>query len=400
MASNSSNLTRPSAMAHLSGRVVTDTVWENQRGTALIGRPRFSSRSLLPTDRAPWSDAAGGFSLPRDSIQLSDPDAWDWVSEWMIDMALDVDADGWMYSFNFGSFPWSPTCSFTTYVRRRRWIRRRRARSVPSSASVASTAAPDFPKRPTSMMSAAAAAMHAPSGLAGALPPTATVHVSTAHLGVAAAAAHAARPHAHVTLSDLLRRHVRRGTGSRTKHPPRIDRERLESLALALGLAMHHHQHGGSGGPEDGGVIATITATVSVVPPLLPQNVSGGGDGDGASATTEDTAGMAIEGLTLDDVLGARIDAPDTRREALRAGVGLLDYEVSRVHVVTMLMQAFPADRPWLATEGAALMQFFSHKNRLLQTLRMVSSQSSSQQQGSRESVGDGIYVPPAEILV
>ncbi|KAI9143162.1 hypothetical protein BKA69DRAFT_1062590, partial [Paraphysoderma sedebokerense] len=104
--------------------VESEEVWENQRGTTLFGKPKFSSKSLLPTDRGPFSDVNGNFKLEKEKIQLPSPE-WSWISDWAVDFSGDVDSEGWMYAFNFGNFPWSSNCGMTSYVRRRRWLRLR-----------------------------------------------------------------------------------------------------------------------------------------------------------------------------------------------------------------------------------------------------------------------------------
>jgi len=106
--------------------VEVEEVWENQRGTVLMGGPRFSANSLLPTDRGHWSDESGNQKIEKDKLQLPTPE-WEWVEpNWIIDTRGDVDADGWQYAFNFGLFPWSKNCTVMSYVRRRKWIRSRK----------------------------------------------------------------------------------------------------------------------------------------------------------------------------------------------------------------------------------------------------------------------------------
>ena len=58
---------------------------------------------------------------------MPDP-SWEWAwQSWYVDMSYDVDEEGWEYSFSFqrsvawhGTHPW-----FHSFVRRRRWLRKR-----------------------------------------------------------------------------------------------------------------------------------------------------------------------------------------------------------------------------------------------------------------------------------
>ncbi|GAB7328426.1 hypothetical protein MBLNU13_g00395t1 [Cladosporium sp. NU13] len=107
---------------------VIDILYENQRGAFFFGIPMFSSSSLLNFDPRPWQNAA--FRTSASDIrnaQVPDPSwVWDWKS-WYVDMSRDVDEEGWEYSFSFqkgvawhGNHPW-----FHSFVRRRRWLRKR-----------------------------------------------------------------------------------------------------------------------------------------------------------------------------------------------------------------------------------------------------------------------------------
>ncbi|KNE64824.1 hypothetical protein AMAG_10159 [Allomyces macrogynus ATCC 38327] len=185
-----------------------EEVWENQRGTAIFGRPKFSAKSLLPTDRGPWSDERGNFRMPKDRLQLPDPAKWEWDGEWMIDMSGDVDPEGWQYAFNFGTFPWSAACGLTSYVRRRRWVRLRKPRPASPGAGLAAlTSPPVLPTRAPQLPSRS--------------PPVVVTRAA-------------------ITVEDgppgnLLLRAVGRHT--RSIAGPRLDRERLEALAAALGVS-------------------------------------------------------------------------------------------------------------------------------------------------------------------
>ncbi|MCJ1387985.1 hypothetical protein MMC18_000829 [Xylographa bjoerkii] len=105
-----------------------EILYENQRGSFFCGIPLYSSKSLLNFDPSAWQTAALKDS-PVDitNAQVPDPTwAWAWKC-WYVDMSHDVDEEGWEYSFSFrqgfswhGNHPW-----FHSFVRRRRWLRKR-----------------------------------------------------------------------------------------------------------------------------------------------------------------------------------------------------------------------------------------------------------------------------------
>jgi len=121
-------LSRRKGKGALEGDYVVEILYENQRGSWLFGVPYYSSASLLNFDHTAWTDPTGRPS-PVDvtNAQLPDP-SWQWTwPRWYVDMSLDVDEQGWQYSFMFhnrftwhGVHPW-----FHSFVRRRRWIRKR-----------------------------------------------------------------------------------------------------------------------------------------------------------------------------------------------------------------------------------------------------------------------------------
>ena len=105
-----------------------DILYENQRGSFFCGIPLYSENSLLNFDPSPWQTSDFKVSpVNITNAQLPDPSwAWAWRT-WYVDMSYDVDEEGWQYSFTFspryawhGSHPW-----FHSFVRRRRWLRKR-----------------------------------------------------------------------------------------------------------------------------------------------------------------------------------------------------------------------------------------------------------------------------------
>ena len=121
-----------------------DVLYENQRGAWFCGIPLFSHSSLLNFDPSPWitkdlKDSAVNIT----NAQVPDPSwIWAWKS-WYVDMSYDVDEEGWQYSFSFsrqfvwhGSHPW-----FHSFVRRRRWLRKRVKREMPGNEKTGTLAA-------------------------------------------------------------------------------------------------------------------------------------------------------------------------------------------------------------------------------------------------------------------
>lgn len=107
---------------------VVDVLYENQRGSFFFGIPLFSSKSLLNFDPAAWVD--GRFKpTPVNITNAAVPDpSWDWAwPSWYVDMSHDVDEEGWQYSFSFRhGFAWHGTHPWLhSFVRRRRWLRKR-----------------------------------------------------------------------------------------------------------------------------------------------------------------------------------------------------------------------------------------------------------------------------------
>jgi hypothetical protein len=107
----------------------TDVLYENQRGGFLFGIPLFSANALWPKpiDIAAWTDDNMHKSLSNiTNAQVPDP-SWIWVwKNWYVDMGGDVDEEGWEYSFMFKGFSWHGRHTwFHSFVRRRRWLRKR-----------------------------------------------------------------------------------------------------------------------------------------------------------------------------------------------------------------------------------------------------------------------------------
>ncbi len=115
-----------------------DVLYENQRGLFLCGVPLYSRQSLLHFDPAPWSNGALKDSLV-DITNAQPPDpTWEWAwKSWFVDMSADVDEEGWQYSFSFApAFSWHGTHLWSnSFVRRRRWLRKRVKRRRPQQAT-------------------------------------------------------------------------------------------------------------------------------------------------------------------------------------------------------------------------------------------------------------------------
>ncbi|MCJ1351669.1 MAG: hypothetical protein MMC33_001653 [Icmadophila ericetorum] len=122
--------------AKAQGEIATDVLIENQRGLFIFGMPLYSSNSLLNFDPPTWQTGDLKESAVNiNNAQVPDP-SWMWTMKtWYVDMSGDVDEQGWEYSFSFeqtlkplvkssfawhGNHPW-----FHSFVRRRKWIRRR-----------------------------------------------------------------------------------------------------------------------------------------------------------------------------------------------------------------------------------------------------------------------------------
>ena len=105
-----------------------DILYENQRGSFFCGIPLYSHSSLLNFDPAAWVTRDFRDSpVNITNAQVPDP-SWMWAwKTWYVDMSDDVDEEGWQYSFTFGkNFAWHGNHPwFHSFVRRRRWLRKR-----------------------------------------------------------------------------------------------------------------------------------------------------------------------------------------------------------------------------------------------------------------------------------
>jgi len=113
-----------------------DILYENQRGGFLCGIPLFSSKALGNLDPPPWTNFAHRPS-PTDITNAQPPDpSWEWAwPEWRINRDtepdIEVDEDGWEYSFMFSKkFSWHRARWWNSFVRRRAWIRKRVRKST------------------------------------------------------------------------------------------------------------------------------------------------------------------------------------------------------------------------------------------------------------------------------
>jgi hypothetical protein len=111
-----------------------DVLYENQRGWFIFGIPLFSSKALwnLKIDPSPWVGPDHKPSAVNiTNAQVPDPSwVWEWKS-WYVDMSGDVDEEGWQYSFYFRKFAWHGNHPwFHSFVRRRRWLRKRVKRTT------------------------------------------------------------------------------------------------------------------------------------------------------------------------------------------------------------------------------------------------------------------------------
>lgn len=129
---------RPLSEAASQRGMVLDVIYENQRGMFVFGHPFFSSNSLLNFDRKPWT-TLDNKAAPGDPQSYPLPNTnWQWAWKyWYIDMSGDVDDHGWSYSWFFRSKRWHGSHVWLhSWVRRRRWIRVRKAREFNKSEAI------------------------------------------------------------------------------------------------------------------------------------------------------------------------------------------------------------------------------------------------------------------------
>lgn len=94
----------------------------------------FSSAALGQLDPPHWTNSVHKPSPTSiDTAQVPDP-SWTWIwPEWHINKDVDVDDNGWEYSFMFAkTFSWHPARWYNSFVRRRAWTRKRVKRDAES----------------------------------------------------------------------------------------------------------------------------------------------------------------------------------------------------------------------------------------------------------------------------
>uniref|UniRef100_A0A7S0RHI6 Peroxin/Ferlin domain-containing protein n=1 Tax=Pyramimonas obovata TaxID=1411642 RepID=A0A7S0RHI6_9CHLO len=114
--------------------IVEEDVYENQRYLPFVG---WTRDYMLPTDRKQWSTADGRVSSDTFPALKALPNGWQWEGDWAPDISGSTrvpkrcDKDGWTYAVDFDWFtkipqPGDGECTGLCYVRRRRWVRRRK----------------------------------------------------------------------------------------------------------------------------------------------------------------------------------------------------------------------------------------------------------------------------------
>ena len=112
---------------------VKEVSYENERWNPLSG---FGDK-LLPTDRAHFSDITGTQEREKDEVTVPGL-AWAWDDDWHIETLLhgrQLEMGGWTYAVDFPA-EYQAKKSFTSCVRRRKWIRHRRYLATNSWSSV------------------------------------------------------------------------------------------------------------------------------------------------------------------------------------------------------------------------------------------------------------------------
>eukprot|EP00111_Clytia_hemisphaerica_P015840 TCONS_00046790-protein len=101
--------------------IAVEHCYENQRWYVGLG---FSEKSLISTDRPHWSSKDGKTELKRENFRLPN-DRWQWEGDWYLDKTIQCDTNGWEYALDFPREYYGYKAK-TSFVRRRRWIRKRK----------------------------------------------------------------------------------------------------------------------------------------------------------------------------------------------------------------------------------------------------------------------------------
>nr|XP_006637424.1 PREDICTED: tectonin beta-propeller repeat-containing protein 1 isoform X1 [Lepisosteus oculatus]XP_015215748.1 PREDICTED: tectonin beta-propeller repeat-containing protein 1 isoform X1 [Lepisosteus oculatus]XP_015215749.1 PREDICTED: tectonin beta-propeller repeat-containing protein 1 isoform X1 [Lepisosteus oculatus]XP_015215750.1 PREDICTED: tectonin beta-propeller repeat-containing protein 1 isoform X1 [Lepisosteus oculatus]XP_015215751.1 PREDICTED: tectonin beta-propeller repeat-containing len=112
-----------------------EETYENQRWNPVDG---FCDR-LLPSDRWQWSDASGLQHQPLGGFQPPS-EHWEWEADWFVDENFGgepTEKAGWTYAIDFPA-TYTKDKKWNSCVRRRRWIRYRRYKSVDTWAKIPS----------------------------------------------------------------------------------------------------------------------------------------------------------------------------------------------------------------------------------------------------------------------
>ncbi|KAJ4940331.1 hypothetical protein JOQ06_026639, partial [Pogonophryne albipinna] len=110
-----------------------EETYENQRWNPVDS---FSDR-LLPSDRWQWSDVTGLQHQPLDGFLLPS-DSWEWEGDWHVDENFEgepTEKVGWTYAIDFPAY-YTKDKKWNSCVRRRRWLRYRRFRSMDTWAKI------------------------------------------------------------------------------------------------------------------------------------------------------------------------------------------------------------------------------------------------------------------------
>ncbi|KAL3051202.1 hypothetical protein OYC64_001469 [Pagothenia borchgrevinki] len=110
-----------------------EETYENQRWNPVDS---FSDR-LLPSDRWQWSDVTGLQHHPLDGFLLPS-DSWEWEGDWHVDENFEgepTEKVGWTYAIDFPAY-YTKDKKWNSCVRRRRWLRYRRYRSMDTWAKI------------------------------------------------------------------------------------------------------------------------------------------------------------------------------------------------------------------------------------------------------------------------